>query len=361
MRVAVVGLGISGASALYWLSKQGAQATGYEQFYPGSEQGSSHGSARIIRYSYPDPLYAGLMKEGYRLWRELESATDRQMIVTTGGIYFGPADHPEMIATESALIECGADFEKLSPATDRFPLIKFYDGETALYQPDMGYVMEPAQCVETIARTACAHVRLDNRVLRVDPDGSVHTRSSVEKYDAAIIAAGAWLPQFEPNLPLVPTAQQMLYFRPNIPIAQFSPPDYPVWIDADTHYYGLPWNGKTQGIRVSAHIHGPPIDPDTDRPDLDEETDRIRAYIDRRLSGLSGEVVFSSPCIYANTPDEDFVLDFSPESDKVVFLSACSGHGFKFGPLMGKLAAAMALSGDRSIAPERFRLDRLLE
>ncbi|NUL83213.1 MAG: FAD-dependent oxidoreductase [Armatimonadetes bacterium] len=360
MRVAVVGLGIAGASALYWLSKQGAQADGYDQFYPGSEQGSSHGSARIIRYSYPDPLYAGLMKEGYRLWRELESATDRQMIITTGGIYFGPADHPEIIATESALIECGADYEKLSHAADRFPLIKFYDGEAALYQPDMGYITEPGRCAEEIVRRSHARFQGD-RVLRVDPDGSVHTRSSVTKYDAVIIAAGAWMNQFAPNLPVAPTAQQMVYFRPTLPISQFSPPNYPVWIDADTHYYGLPWNGKTQGIRVSAHIRGPQIDPDADRPDLNEETDRIRAYIDRRLSGLSDDVVFSSPCVYTNTPDEDFVLDFSPESKKIVYLSACSGHGFKFGPLMGKLAAEMALSGDRSIPPERFRLDRLLK
>jgi len=62
-------------------------------------------------------------------------------------------------------------------------------------------------------------------------------------------------------------------------------------------------------------------------------------------------------CIYTNTPDDAFIVDVHPDHRKVVIVSACSGHGFKFAPVIGE-AAADLLAGDRASDLAEFRLDR---
>jgi sarcosine oxidase len=53
----------------------------------------------------------------------------------------------------------------------------------------------------------------------------------------------------------------------------------------------------------------------------------------------------------STTPDEDFVLD---RVGPVVVVSACSGHGAKFTPLVGSLAADLALGS--GVPDPRFAL-----
>jgi sarcosine oxidase len=48
-------------------------------------------------------------------------------------------------------------------------------------------------------------------------------------------------------------------------------------------------------------------------------------------------------CPYTNTPDGHFVIDHHPEHASVVVVSPCSGHGFKFAPAVGELAAGLAM------------------
>jgi glycine/D-amino acid oxidase-like deaminating enzyme len=44
-------------------------------------------------------------------------------------------------------------------------------------------------------------------------------------------------------------------------------------------------------------------------------------------------------CLYTNTPDEHFWIDRHPEQPDVLLASACSGHGFKFAPVIGEILA----------------------
>ena len=63
-------------------------------------------------------------------------------------------------------------------------------------------------------------------------------------------------------------------------------------------------------------------------------------------------------CMYDMTPDEDFILDHLPGADAVILGSGFSGHGFKFGPLIGELLAALALDQEPAFPLERFRASR---
>ena len=47
-------------------------------------------------------------------------------------------------------------------------------------------------------------------------------------------------------------------------------------------------------------------------------------------------------CMYTNTPDRNFIIDFHPADPRVVIASPCSGHGFKFSNVIGMIAADLA-------------------
>jgi glycine/D-amino acid oxidase-like deaminating enzyme len=63
-------------------------------------------------------------------------------------------------------------------------------------------------------------------------------------------------------------------------------------------------------------------------------------------------------CVYNNTPDDDFIIDWHPQLERVLVVTGFSGHGFKFGPAIGCIAAQLLLSGRTSYDIDRFRLRR---
>jgi sarcosine oxidase len=63
-------------------------------------------------------------------------------------------------------------------------------------------------------------------------------------------------------------------------------------------------------------------------------------------------------CLYTNTPDDTFVIDRHAAAPGVAYASACSGYGFKFGPLIGEILADLVTTGATTWPIERFRADR---
>ena len=89
--VVIVGAGLAGSAAAWALTGRGRSVTVIEALQPGHRRGSSHGSARIFRRAYPDPLYVRLTGEAQRLWRRLGEEAGEELVLTTGAIDFGPA------------------------------------------------------------------------------------------------------------------------------------------------------------------------------------------------------------------------------------------------------------------------------
>jgi sarcosine oxidase len=63
-------------------------------------------------------------------------------------------------------------------------------------------------------------------------------------------------------------------------------------------------------------------------------------------------------CLYTNTPDEHFIVDVHPDDDRVVLVSPCSGHGFKFAPAIGEAVADLCEGTRPSLDLSAFRLSR---
>src|ERR1700761_5121339 len=88
--VVVIGAGLAGAATAWSAAERGLSVLTLEQFEPGHARGSSHGSARIVRRAYSDPLYVGLTGRAFELWREVETRSGASLLRFYGGLDFGP-------------------------------------------------------------------------------------------------------------------------------------------------------------------------------------------------------------------------------------------------------------------------------
>ena len=121
--------------------------------------------------------------------------------------------------------------------------------------------------------------------------------------------------------------------------------------------YGFPDQGE--GLKVAIHHEGRTVDPDTvDRTVQPGEEGPLVEIMKQYLPGGVGPITRSAVCMYTNTRDEDFILDFHPEDRRVVLASPCSGHGFKFSPAVGEIVADLATTGSSRFDLSPFRADR---
>ena len=124
-------------------------------------------------------------------------------------------------------------------------------------------------------------------------------------------------------------------------------------------FYGFP-QLEAPGVKAGRHHNGDWCDPDTvDRAVRARDEAPIRAFFTRRMPALAGRVVARYVCLYTDTPDLNFVVDRHPDHPNVVFAGGFSGHGFKFGPMVGELLADLALTGQTLPAAAFLRAGRL--
>jgi sarcosine oxidase len=92
-------------------------------------------------------------------------------------------------------------------------------------------------------------------------------------------------------------------------------------------------------IKVGEHHAGPVTDPD--EPGLVDASsvERLEGWVRKHVPSSAGRAVATETCIYTNTPDESFVIE---RHGNIVVGSPCSGHGFKFAPVIGRRLAALA-------------------
>ena len=335
--VVVVGAGIMGSATAWWLARSGARTLLLERFRVGHDRGSSHGSSRIFRLSYPDPGYVGMAQESLELWRHTEAEAGDELLVTTGGLDLGPG----IEANHAALTECGAR-SKMMLATElarRFPFLR-HDGP-GLWQPDSGVLMADRAwaAFQTLARGHGAELREEAVVDGVEQsqDGAVvHTASDSFACSACVVTAGAWAREL-----LAPAGIALDTRATRETISYFSyegppPPTVAEWVSPLR--YALPAPGL--GLKAGEHLAGPTADPNETGTVDHDSIARVGEWLAALYPGVGHSPHHSETCLYTNTRNEDFVVE---RHGSVVAGSPCSGHGFKFAPLIGKGLAELAL------------------
>jgi sarcosine oxidase len=366
----VIGLGAMGSAAVASLARRGCKVVGIERFEPGHDRGSSHGATRIIRQGYFEhPSYVPLVRAAYPLWRELAAEAGEPLIDITGIVEIGAVDSELVTGTLAASRQHGLAHDVLdAPALRRrFPLFQVPDRYVAVFQPDGGLLRaEPAiRVLLARARAAGAELRTDETVRAIEPRGEgvrvVTTRGTIDA-GCAVVSAGAWVKALLPDLPVAirVTRQVLAWFAPRDP-ALFSKDRFPVFLleNADGMFYGFPDDG-TGSVKVAKHHHADEtVDPDRyDRIVSAADEAMIRSCLTTHLPAADGQLVAATTCLYTMTPDGDFIIDRMPGNAAVIVASPCSGHGFKFAPVIGEIIADLATRGATTHDISRFAIGR---
>ena len=368
----VVGLGAMGSATLFHLARRGLRVLGLEQFSQGHQLGSSHGDSRIIRETYFEhPLYVPLVQRAHELWRELEERSGTSLMKITGGLMIGPADGMVVTGTLRSAREHQLPHEVLTPAEvhERFPAFQIEPHLVAVLDPRAGY-LDPEACNRAhleAARAAGAEARFDEPVLEWTPEGEgVRVRTRVETYTAnrLLLAAGAWNTSLtsELRLPLTIERQSVFWLEPGGPRESYEAERFPIYAyeyKSGHICYGFP--RLPRGVKASV-MHSGEIARDPDgvvRNVSDAEVKPLRAALRPVLPNLAEAPVRErSVCLFTNTPDHDFIIDFHPLHPQVLISSPCSGHGFKFASAIGELQAELLTTGKSRFDLSPFRIKR---
>jgi sarcosine oxidase len=350
----VVGAGLAGSATAWALARRGRSVAVLEAFGPGHRRGSSHGSARIFRRAYPDPLYVRLTGAAHRLWRRLADEAGEEFVLRTGGLDYGPARQAEKMYDILHAHGVSADLMPAAAAAERWPGVVFGD-DPVLFHPDAG-VIDPERAMAAMRRLAAAagaEIFYETAVVRLSatPGGAVVDAADRSwRAPVVIVAAGPWLEPLLGGLvrlpPLAVEQVAAFHFAPLAPAWNGAPPT-PTFIRyGEIVLYGVPAgrDGEAPGaIKVGEHGHGR-ITTGDDRDGIVDPAARARAtaFVRDGLRGLDPAPVGELTCLYTSTPSEDFILD---RQGPFVICSACSGHGAKFAPLTGEIAADLACSG----------------
>ena len=367
----VVGLGAMGSATLCHLAQRDWRVLGLEQFSPGHALGSSHGDSRIIRETYFEhPLYVPLVQRARDLWWELEERSGVSLMTIPGGIMIGPPDGMVVSGTLRSAIEHDLPHEVLTPGETeaRFPAFHLADDLVAVFDPRAGY-LDPEACNKAhldAARDAGAEARFNERVLEWKPDGAgVRVTSGAGSYiaDRLVLAAGAWSGELlrALNPPLTVERQSVFWLEPQSHGALYDRARFPIYAyeyQAGSICYGFP--RLPRGVKASVMHGGVTTHPDRVTRTVDEnEVKPLRAALRPVLPGLAEATVRESGvCLFTNTPDHDFIIDFHPDYPQVLISSACSGHGFKFASAIGELQADLLTKGEARFDLSPFRIDR---
>jgi sarcosine oxidase len=389
--VIVVGLGAVGAAATWHLARSGAKVLGIDRFSPPHNHGSSHGDTRITRSAIGEGVeYSALALRSHALWRDIEAATSERLFVRNGCLTISGADAVVMHDVDDFFVNVEnaarqyeiphRTFDDAAAIRARYPQFSVQAGDKAILDEEAGYLYVE-RCVAAelmLAEQAGAQILRDTQVMSIEPAASHVTVVTGDNQrftaDRVLIAAGAWLPGFiasELSRHFTVTRQVLHWFEIKSNPERFTPESCPVFIwqvprrgNVESSIYGFPLEGDaSNGLKVTHEESGPATDPDNVDRTVDPvaETERTyRTYIEPFLPDLGPRCVRTATCLYTRVPRSRFVIDKDPRSDRILFASACSGHGFKHSAALGEALADELVSGEaRHVDLAPFRLARL--
>src|SRR6266516_2113648 len=331
----VVGLGAMGSATLFHLARRGLRVLGLEQYSRGHTLGSSHGDSRIIRETYFEhPLYVPMVQRAHELWRELENSSGKSLMKITGGLMIGPPDGMVVLGTLRSAREHNLPHETLTPAQvqERFPVFVLEPNLVAVLDPRAGY-LDPEACNAAhldAARAAGADARFNEPVVEWIADGesvTVRTRAGAYVASRLVIAAGAWTRGLarDLRLPLEIERQSVFWFEPEGSTESYESERFPIYAyeyKPGHICYGFP--RLPRGVKA-AIMHSGKIEQAPESVQRAVKADEVNALRDALRPVLphlaEAPVRETGVCLFTNTPDHDFIIDFHPRYPRVLISS----------------------------------------
>jgi glycine/D-amino acid oxidase-like deaminating enzyme len=362
VKIAIVGAGIMGLASAWALARDGHAVTVFEQGPVPNPLGSSVDRHRLIRHTYgAERGYTRMINAAYDAWDLLWADLGTRHYAATGTVVLDAA-HQWTTDTARTLTEEGVPFRRLDMAqfTRDYPLLEYEDLYAALFL-DTGGTLFAESIVADLARylpTRGVRIEAHTPVRDVDPERGrmVLFDGRVIDADLLIVAAGPWAPRLISALRprVTPSRQVVLYVAPPADLLE-AWLRHPMVLDIDraSGFYLVPPrrqpNGDVSGLKLGDHTFSLTGDPDRDRIASQDEAEKILAHVGRRLRNIGRYTLTEAKtCFYDVEPTEKFIVE--PLGTRGWVLSGFSGHGFKFGAVIG-LELARTISGRRS-APE---------
>ncbi len=355
----VVGLGALGSALLGELARSGYKVLGIDRHLPPHNHGSSHGNTRLIRKAYfEDERYIPLLTRAYRGWDALAQRTHTDLLRRTGLLVYG--EKPDLL---TKLEEQGKKHEielhtlSLKQARQKAPGIHFPNAGAALFEPDAGY-LRAESCIEAMLEDASqggATLRPGRTLESWTPtsqgfqiDCAVQNQSETYQTQSLFFATGA----FPIPGPLGASEDRALW---PFPLRLFRAPQF--WFPAtqelneasglpcfafdvpEGFFYGFPAN-ETHGLKVAPYEPTYALEDPTQMASLtyrSSEIKELNTVVQRFFPQVDRSLVTSKMCMYALSPDENFLLDEHPEFPGLFLLGAGSGHAFKFAPALAEI------------------------
>ncbi|HEY7567238.1 MAG TPA: N-methyl-L-tryptophan oxidase [Gemmatimonadaceae bacterium] len=368
--VIVAGGGAMGSAAAWQLAKRGLRVACLDRFAPPHALGSSHGGTRIIREAYFEhPQYVPLVRRAYTLWDELaQGVATSPLYVLTGGAYIGPPNSTLLRGVHASVRAHAIAHDVLDPAAlaQRYPALKAEFGMQAIIEQRAGFLHVAAgiRAMRAGAIAAGAQMKDFEPVERFDvgvKEVQVQTARGSYHAERLVIAAGGWIRELVPQLAGVFSVQRQVTvwcaaLGPGV-AAREAP--VTIWeLHSGETFYTIPDEGD--GFKIGVHYGGAlTTAADIQRTVSDAEQQKGRELLARYIPAAAGEVRSASVCMYTNTPDLHFAIDWLPgTTERVLIVSPCSGHGFKFAPAVGEVVAEMITTGHPAFDIGPFSLQR---
>ncbi|HEX8087530.1 MAG TPA: FAD-dependent oxidoreductase, partial [Blastocatellia bacterium] len=327
--IAIIGAGVMGAAAACEVARDGARVALIDQSPLPNPRGASFDHSKVFRFAYPDPLYARMAVDALSRWRSLEGETGARLLTSTGLLMMGKEQSLIEHETYDALRSLNLEAELLDgrEAAARFPQFNQDAFPYAIYDP-RGAILHAETAVRALidlARRRDVTVIEGERIIRIKQGANSRvslTGESGSEFDCGRVgvASGPWTRELLSFLDdnLTPTRQEVVYFEPVGSEPSFEAGRFPIFIELDSGFYGFPVHHRG-AMKVANHHKGEPVEPYSfGRPVTAEFISRCRAFFAEFIPSLSGaEVRETRVCMYNNTPDDDFIIDWHPEIENV--------------------------------------------
>jgi glycine/D-amino acid oxidase-like deaminating enzyme len=413
--VVVVGGGIVGCAAAYYVARRGVQVVLLEKGEIAGEQSGRNWG--FVRQQGRDPLEVPLMVESNRIWRGLEQELEADIEWVQGG-NLALAPTPDRMGPLEQWMQTAREFgldTRLVRGPEIATLIPGIQGTWVggMYTASDGHA-EPAKATQAFARAAARHgaklhpgCAVEAVETRSGEVSAVVTERGLIRTTRAICAAGAWsaklarplglsLPQrwvrgtvtrTTPGPPLTPAG----VWGPNVAfrqrrdgsfnLAAGGSTDHDITLDSLRHlrlffpnywenrklfrfYVGrpllddlatlVPWSGARRHPFVRHRVLDPPPNP--------RKVERSLAQFRHLFPALAGLTVERTWAGYIDaTPDALPVIGEAPSPRGFIFATGFSGHGFAMGPIAGRLVAELIVDGKPSLNLQAFRFSRFAE
>lgn len=368
--VAVIGAGVFGAWTAEHLRRAGHRVTLVDMAGPANSRASSGGESRMTRGGYGrDEIYTRMAFASLPEWKTLSAQAGLPIFVPHGVLFFSSKSGDYFSGSVEVHRRLGLPLEQLDGAQlqRRFPMFDFSGITIGLFEPGFGALMA-RRAVQTLVKNFAA----SGGQFRHEAAHSLQQRQGLLKSvrmagggtleaDAFVFALGPWLPKLFPDLlgrRIFATRQEIFYFAPPRGDRRFLPEAMPGWADFNEGdmFYGFP-DLEARGVKFAHDKHGAYVDPDTQsREPTRAALDQVIAFRDRRFPLLKGApVIGAEVCQYENSSNGDFLIDRHPALPNTVLVGGGSGHGFKHGPEVGRIAAEL-VSGGGPQTEARFSL-----